>query len=493
MAQHERTNRKKQEEGEKKLHVRQKESQLAFGWLHAWRQNTLSSGEAPFLPRMDEHTEILSMTHSHKQLANLVLNLQQTYGNRYVQRLMESIGMQARRTVNPPNDVYEEEADRVAKAVTMAAISEVPRQELEEAELARMQLDESQLATVSEHLETRINNARGSGQPLSDITRETMERAFGVDFSEVRVHTDSESDALNQQLNAKAFTTGSGIFFKRGAYDPISNSGQELIAHELSHVVQQSDGQSALQRHILLDEKEYEFSLEQEVEILEALSKRGLGEGYQRIVGDENVHIKAEGISATELAKKIIDGHYDDILKQAQAAFVKEEEEARVTAGALAEGEAKVAAAGATIEYTSLSAGCMAITVYFRGGGGVGLHYALNLDNARQWWKLRAAVGGRNIEKIQIETDVGVTAGGQGWWVKYKDGTPDTADLPRSRSWLQMWYRRELEGKEAQDAMAILNQKGWMCEIDNMERWFSATFGCNASLDPETNPAPKQF
>jgi len=88
----------------------------------------------------------------------------------------------------------------------------------------------------------RINSARGGGQSLDGTVQEQMSTAMGQDFSGVRVHTSPEADTLNQQLSAKAFTTGQDIFFQQGAYDPGSSSGQELIAHELTHVVQQSSG-----------------------------------------------------------------------------------------------------------------------------------------------------------------------------------------------------------------------------------------------------------
>jgi hypothetical protein len=67
-----------------------------------------------------------------------------------------------------------------------------------------------------------------------------MERAFGADFSGVRVHHDAHADALSRPLQARAFTTGQDIFFSQGAYRPGTSSGQELIAHELTHVVQQN-------------------------------------------------------------------------------------------------------------------------------------------------------------------------------------------------------------------------------------------------------------
>ncbi len=89
----------------------------------------------------------------------------------------------------------------------------------------------------------RINQARSGGQSLDRGVQKQMSESMGHDFSGVRVHTSPEADDLNQQLSAKAFTTGQDVFFRQGAYDPGSGSGRELIAHELTHVVQQSTGQ----------------------------------------------------------------------------------------------------------------------------------------------------------------------------------------------------------------------------------------------------------
>lgn len=88
----------------------------------------------------------------------------------------------------------------------------------------------------------RINQARGRGQSLDTTLQMQMSQAMGHDFSGVLVHTSNESDALNQQLSARAFTTGQDIFFRGGEYNPGSSGGRELIAHELTHVVQQSSG-----------------------------------------------------------------------------------------------------------------------------------------------------------------------------------------------------------------------------------------------------------
>ncbi|MGB5048905.1 MAG: DUF4157 domain-containing protein [Caldilineaceae bacterium] len=91
-----------------------------------------------------------------------------------------------------------------------------------------------------------IQSAKGSGQPLHDRLRSSMEQGFGADFSGVRVHTGGQADSLNRSLNARAFTTGNDIFFGKGQYNPGSSSGQELIAHELTHTVQQ--GAAGVQR-----------------------------------------------------------------------------------------------------------------------------------------------------------------------------------------------------------------------------------------------------
>ncbi|MCT7954494.1 DUF4157 domain-containing protein [Laspinema sp. D3] len=95
---------------------------------------------------------------------------------------------------------------------------------------------------ASSDLESTISQARSGGTPLGEPIRRQMEGAFGTDFSGVRVHTNNTADTLNRSLSARAFTTGTNIFFKQGEYNPSSSSGKELLAHELTHVVQQNEG-----------------------------------------------------------------------------------------------------------------------------------------------------------------------------------------------------------------------------------------------------------
>lgn len=86
------------------------------------------------------------------------------------------------------------------------------------------------------------------GQPLDSETRSQMEPRFGYDFSGVRVHTDDNAAESAKTVNAKAYTAGTHVAFGAGAYAPSSRSGQQLIAHELTHVVQQASGPVAATR-----------------------------------------------------------------------------------------------------------------------------------------------------------------------------------------------------------------------------------------------------
>ena len=90
-----------------------------------------------------------------------------------------------------------------------------------------------------------IGKARGGGRPLDDATKADMEGNIGADFSGVRVHTDANADALSRSVQAEAFTTGSDVFFRSGKFAPESTDGRRLLAHELTHVVQQSAGTSS--------------------------------------------------------------------------------------------------------------------------------------------------------------------------------------------------------------------------------------------------------
>lgn len=195
-----------------------------------------------------------------------LVRLQRLVGNQAVQRMLASKTIQAKMTVGAADDPFEREADAVASQV-MAKRDVVQRESVEEEEpiqgkrvdmvqrvgaeeeeqlqgkrvdiVQRENVDLSESFDVNEDVEQSIHAKSGSGQAIPDVHREMFESAMGRDFSGVNIHADSEADSLNKQVGARAFTTGSDIFFRQGEYNPASSGGQELLAHELTHVVQQ--------------------------------------------------------------------------------------------------------------------------------------------------------------------------------------------------------------------------------------------------------------
>lgn len=115
---------------------------------------------------------------------------------------------------------------------------------------------------VTSGMEQAIQSKRGGGQPMDNATRQQMEGAFGQDFKNVRIHSDGEADSLNRSLSARAFTTGKDIFFKQGEYDTAVTEGRKLLAHELTHVVQQT-GETRLKMKVSTPNDRYEQEADQ--------------------------------------------------------------------------------------------------------------------------------------------------------------------------------------------------------------------------------------
>ena len=92
---------------------------------------------------------------------------------------------------------------------------------------------------MSAGLSSRIDSQRGGGSALDAGTKTTMEGTLGASLDGVRVHVGEESDHLNRSITAKAFTTGNDVFVRSDNWAPGSSSTQRLLAHELTHVVQQ--------------------------------------------------------------------------------------------------------------------------------------------------------------------------------------------------------------------------------------------------------------
>ena len=225
-----------------------------------------------------------------QQHSHPVLQLQQQLGNQAVQRLLDSKRIHAKLTIGQPDDKYEQEADRVADQVMRMPDPAIQRDinDLDEDELEQGKIQTKPLATtitpaiqrlcpgceeelqlqpteeiekeeedeekkrlqakempgqtldVSHELEGTINSLRSGGQVISSSDRNFFEPRFAQDFNQVRIHTDTRAAYVARSINAKAFTTGKNILFGAGEYSPNTSEGKRLLAHELTHVVQQT-------------------------------------------------------------------------------------------------------------------------------------------------------------------------------------------------------------------------------------------------------------
>jgi phage-related protein len=198
--------------------------------------------------------------------------------------------VQTKLTVGAPGDKYEQEADSVAAQVMSMSVQPAPsmpiqrqgeeeeqeplvqrssladsitplvqrlREEQEEPLQAKSLLQRAGngSAEAGTNVESQLNQSKGGGSPLPNEVRSFMEPRFGADFSQVRVHTDSTAVQMNKELSAQAFAHGSDIYYGAGK----SPGNNELTAHELTHVVQQTGGvrlNKALQRQPLEEERE---------------------------------------------------------------------------------------------------------------------------------------------------------------------------------------------------------------------------------------------
>jgi hypothetical protein len=174
-----------------------------------------------------------------------ILQLQRTAGNQAVQRLVKSRVLQAKLRVGQPNDIYEQEADRVAEQVMRMPDPVLQRtcakcNEAEENILRAKELPGQASVIQSQDVPPIVYQVLHSpGKPLDDETRAFMEPRLGHDFSRVRVHTDTKAAESAQMVNAKAFTLGKDVVFGEGQYAPETSEGKRLISHELTHMIQQ--------------------------------------------------------------------------------------------------------------------------------------------------------------------------------------------------------------------------------------------------------------
>jgi hypothetical protein len=194
--------------------------------------------------------------------------LQQNAGNLAVQRLFASGALQTKLSISRPDDPYEREADGVADEVMRAPAPLLARK------CASCESTGSSCASCAAEPEETIQRKSASsedttgrsdgirsiytadaGAPLSHETRALMEPRFGADLSRVRVHSDSRAAESARSVDALAYTVGRDIVFGAGQYAPQTSAGQKLLAHELTHFLQQSSAgfQPMLQRACITD------------------------------------------------------------------------------------------------------------------------------------------------------------------------------------------------------------------------------------------------
>lgn len=183
-------------------------------------------------------------------------HLHRAYGNQAILRALQHSqpAIQTKLAVNRPGDVYEQEADRVAdqvmrmpapvavqrKCTACAQEEQVQRKCAGCEEEEKPEVHRKEAGAGPESAPPIVHDVLGSpGQPLDGATRAFMEPRFGYDFSDVRIHTDAKAAESAESIQAHAYASGRHLVFNQGQYTPGSREGMRLLAHELTHVVQQ--------------------------------------------------------------------------------------------------------------------------------------------------------------------------------------------------------------------------------------------------------------
>jgi Domain of unknown function (DUF4157) len=233
-----------------------------------------------------------------------VLQLQRTIGNRAVGALLEGDGPGAagrsQVQIGPAGDSYEQEADRTAEAVTTGRGAWGPPLAIRR-QVQRQALTNS--LPVSGDFESRLQRNQGDGFAVPETVRQDFEPKFSANFGSVRLHTGSGSADLNRQIDAKAFTHGQDIYFNQGQYNPHSTKGRNLLAHELTHTLQQKAG-APVQRKSS-DEPEPtgqgdETPVKEKQSVLDEKKTLHPGEGVIAAISKDNLNTGGHAWVATE-------------------------------------------------------------------------------------------------------------------------------------------------------------------------------------------------
>jgi len=154
------------------------------------------------------------------------------------------------------NDPKEAEAEKTSDSIMRMPENYFVQRKCEDCEKDELQRKEDNASgegktnngTINETVSNAIDDSRGKGSAMDDKTKEFMQDRFGENFSDVNIHAGQRAGELATNLNAKAFTVGNDIYFNDSQYSPNTQEGKRLLAHELTHVIQQGGGQTKVAR-----------------------------------------------------------------------------------------------------------------------------------------------------------------------------------------------------------------------------------------------------
>jgi hypothetical protein len=252
--------------------------------------------------------------------------------------------IQPKLEVNPPNDKFEQEADHVADKVSRMpgnatdnlqmqpkedeekklqmkpeeeeSISMKPEVEGNIIQMSSYNAGGQNVPEVSSELASRLQLTKGRGNPLSENVNREMGQKIGGEFNNVRIHTDSNAIQMNKELGAKAFTHGNDIYFNNGQYNPSNSSGKSLLAHELTHTIQQGGSPAlALRRKLQRKDLSIQRAATSHYGDFNDESYKTLKDGTGKEIGVEmymkfkpNKNVNATLIGMTQSVRSVING-----------------------------------------------------------------------------------------------------------------------------------------------------------------------------------------
>ncbi len=190
-------------------------------------------------------------------------------------------------------------------------------------------------AYASPEITEQINNSKGKGSPLPENTNRELSDRIGTDFRDVRIHNDSNAAQLNKNLGSKAFTHGNDIYFNEGKYNPERSNGKHLLAHELTHTIQQGSAvKTKIQRktseeiiaeiNVLITEINAEPDELKKVELISKLRKLIIYQYGPTLAAEELIELKKPGVEATAEYKAMKSTIQTAIKKIKQDTSIKE-------------------------------------------------------------------------------------------------------------------------------------------------------------------------